>query len=110
MLLVVRDVPRKLVGPKCPVALGSRGSLAALVPVPETPMDEDHRPMPRQNDVGLAGEILHMQPEPVPRAVEQAADQPLRDGVLAPDPRHSLATFSLGERIRHDWELTFTKA
>ena len=101
MLPVVRHVPRKFVRPELPVALRGGGALAALVPVPEAAMHEHHRPVPRQHDVGLTGEVLHVEPEPVPRAVQQTADLPLRAGVLAPDLRHYSATCSYGQCVHH---------
>ena len=39
VLPVVRDIPRELLRPESPVALGGGGTLATLVPVPETAMD-----------------------------------------------------------------------
>ena len=85
VLLVVRDVPRELLRPELPVALGGGGLLAPLVPVPEATVDEDHGLVFRQNEVRLAGEVRSVEPETVPRAVQQATNLPLRAGVLAPD-------------------------
>lgn len=67
MLAVVRDVPRELVRPEFPVAFWGGGVLAALVPVPEAAMDEDHGAVLGQYDVGFAGEIRNMEPKAVAR-------------------------------------------
>lgn len=42
-----------------------------------------------------------MQPEAVPRAVKQAANHPLRAGVLAPNLRHVPAARGFGKGVRH---------
>ena len=71
MLAVVRDVPRELVGPEFPVALGGGRHLAVFVPVPETSVDENDGAVFGQYDVGLAGEVRNVEPEAVAGAVQQ---------------------------------------
>ena len=66
---VVRDVPREFVGPELPVGLGGGGDFTVLVPVPETAVDEDDGAVFGQDDVGLAGEVLHVEPEAAAGAV-----------------------------------------
>ena len=51
---VVRYISSELLGPELSVGLGSRGRLASLVPMPETSMDEDDRPVLGQDDVRLS--------------------------------------------------------
>lgn len=102
MPFIVCDVPREFVGPELPVAMGGGCAFASLVPVPEAAMDEHHSLVFRQDDVRLAGEGGNIEPETVSRAVQQAADDPLRAGVLAPDLRHVPATLGFGKGVRHD--------
>ena len=101
VLSVVRDIPREFVGPEFPVGLGDGGHFAVPVPVPETAVDKDHSMIFGQDNVRLAGEVLHVEPEAVARAVKQAADGPLRAGVLAPDLRHVPAAFGFRKSIHH---------
>lgn len=101
VLPVIRDVPRKFVRPDFLVGLGGGRAFASLVPVPEAPVDEDHGAISGQYDVRLAREVSHMEPESVAGAVQQAADGPLRAGVLAPNLRHVAAALGFGQRICH---------
>jgi hypothetical protein len=59
-------------------------------------MNEDDFLVPGQNDVGLAGNLLAVQPESVTETVQHGANDLLRLRVLVPHPRHLLATL-LGE-------------
>jgi len=88
MPAVVGDIPRELVRPESPVALGGGGVLASLVPVPEAPVHKDHGPVFGQGDIRLAGEGGNMEPEAMARAMEQRAHGAFRAGVLALDFRH----------------------
>ena len=99
VLAVVRDIPREFLRPEFPVGLGGGGDFTVLVPVPETAVDEDDGAVFGQDDVGLAGEVLHLEPEAVAGAVQQTADLPLRAGVLAPDLRHVPAALGFGKSI-----------
>lgn len=101
VLSVVRDVPHKFVRPDVLVGLGGARPFASHVPVPETPVDENHGTVSGQNNVRLAGQVSHMEPEAVAGAVQQAADGPLRAGVLAPNLRHVAAALGFGQRICH---------
>ena len=57
---VTFDVSGKLHFPELRIALGNIAKCAALMPVPETAMDEDGGPISRKNNVRPAGEILAM--------------------------------------------------
>jgi hypothetical protein len=106
MFFVVGNIPCEFIHPKLPVALGSGGILAPLVAVPEATVDEYHGPVPRQNNVRLARQVLDVKPETVACAVQQAADLPLRAGVCGPYLRHVPASFSFGQGVGHNPEST----
>ena len=46
--------------------------------MPEAPVDKNDRPMLRQDEVGGAGEISPMQPEPKAEPVNRAPDNDFR--------------------------------
>jgi hypothetical protein len=98
---VPRHVPRELSGPLRPVCRWRRGPRAACVPVPETPVHEDHRSPPWENDVGRTGQVTAMESEPIPKAVQRTTYEDLGSGVLLPDPGHRVSALSRGERIGH---------
>lgn len=58
------------------------------MPVPETAMHEYRRPVFRENDVGLAGQVSYMETEAITRAVKQLSKSDFRTSVLAPDAGH----------------------
>ena len=66
------------------------GAFAAM-PMPETAMNEDGRPVLRQHQVGLARQILAVQSEPESRSVQGAPNEQLSRRVLALDPSHDAA-------------------
>jgi len=59
--------------------------------VPEAAVDEDHGMVFREDKIGLAGQILPVQPETEPQAVGGFPDRDLRFHVLAADRRHITA-------------------
>ena len=56
--------------------------------VPETPVDENNRPVFRKHEVGLSGQVAAVEPEPESPAVQDRPDHQLRLCVPAPDPGH----------------------
>ena len=54
--------------------------------MPETAVDEHNRPVLGENDVWLAGEILAVDPETEPHAVQQRTDNDFRLRILGPNP------------------------
>lgn len=71
MLLIVGDVAGKLVPPELPMALRGCCSLASLMPMPKTPVDEDDRSVLWQDDVGLPWQAGDMDSEPVSSPMEK---------------------------------------
>jgi len=59
--------------------------------VPETAMHKDRHIVARQNNIRLAGKILHVQPEPKPCPVKSSAYLQLGFGVLAANSCHHAA-------------------
>ena len=60
----------------------------AVVTVPETPVDKECGPVPREHKVGAAGKLLDVKPEAKAKPVCDRADEKLRPGVLAADSAH----------------------
>lgn len=77
-------VSGKLRQPVFLAALRHARATAALVLVPETAMDEDHLPAPREHDVRLAGQVAMMKPVAIAGPPQERADGHLRTRVLRP--------------------------
>ena len=69
--------------------------------VPETAVDEDHGLVFPQNDVGFAGDVLHVQAVTETVLPEPFADEDFRLGVFAADVRHVQVTLGWGEMVGH---------
>ena len=69
LIAVPGDVLRELLLPELDATLRRISIFAPRVPVPETAMDEYHRSVLRQNDIGTAGQISSVKPKPVPKLV-----------------------------------------
>lgn len=69
--------------------------------VPKTAVHEHDSPMPRQYDVGVAGQVFAMEPKAQTAGVEQAPDRHFRRRVPAPDLRHHPRTNFFGDPIDH---------
>ncbi len=76
-------------------ALRNTGSRAARMLMPETAVNKDYRPIPRQHYVRRSGEPFGVDPEAQAGAVQERANTPLRAGVPIRYPTHH-ATSSLG--------------
>ena len=48
------------------------------MPVPETPVDENNRPVFRKHEIGLSGQVAAVEPEPESPAVQGRPDHQLR--------------------------------
>lgn len=69
--------------------------------VPKAAVDENNRAVFRENNVGAAGKVFPMEPEPVPHPVQKAADGQFRSGILPVDSRHDGAPLLAGENVGH---------
>ena len=74
---------------------------AAGVPVPVAPVNEDAGSEARQDNVRLAGQVGHIQPEPEARTVDDTADQTFRPGILRADPLHPSGPCFLVDDVGH---------
>lgn len=70
ILVVPLDVAGEFRFPKRDVAFGRIALLATVVPMPEAPMNENGGGVASENDVGLAGECLSVQPEAEARPMQ----------------------------------------
>jgi hypothetical protein len=68
--------------------LWQAGISAALVPVPEAAVHENHSVVLWHDYVWVAWQILPVQAETIAHAVEHRANKFFRSGVFAPDPAH----------------------
>lgn len=55
----------KFIAPEFRTGRGHLGDGAAFVMMPEAPMHEDYRPVPREDDVGATWQVAAVQAEPV---------------------------------------------
>ena len=100
-LLVALTVAADLCLPELRARLRHDEIPAPLVPVPETPVDEDTRPVLAHHDVRLPRQPRMAQPiaEPVPPQIP--AHHHLRPRVPTPDRRHIPAPLLRRNPIRH---------
>jgi hypothetical protein len=87
---ITRDVPIKLLGPEFRVTLRGRGNLAPVMPVPETPVDEDYSSVTREYDVRLPWQISAVKPVPQTEGVQRMTQRNLGRGVRGANSGHSL--------------------
>ena len=85
---VPRDVRFEFLRPKSASRLRRRCSTAPFVSMPETSMNEHHRPVLGQNDVRSPRQTRNMESESVPHRVQQAAYDHFRLCILAPHGTH----------------------
>lgn len=85
-------VTKKLGRPEFTPCAGNTKIPAPFVRVPETAMDENDRPEPRQHDIRPPRKTTDMKPVSQPPRVEATPDQHLRLGIFAPDPCHHLGS------------------
>lgn len=85
---IARDVRFELCGPEADVRLGCGRTLASGVTMPEATMDEDHRSMPWEHDVGGAGKIAAANSEAKAHAVQEGTHHELGLRVPSADAGH----------------------
>jgi hypothetical protein len=74
---------------------------ATLVPVPKASMNKDRDSVFRQNDVGSASQLAHVQSKPEAHAVKLPPEFLFRCSVPLPHTRHADAALALREDIDH---------
>lgn len=62
--------------------------------VPEAAVSENYRPMLREHQIGLPGQVSSMKLKTETEPVEPASEHDFRFGVLSPDSRHHPAADS----------------
>ena len=70
---------------------------AAVVSVPETAVDENYGAVFPQNDVGFAGDVLHVEAVAYAVLPQPFADEDFRFGVFAADVGHVKVTLGRGD-------------
>jgi hypothetical protein len=71
------------------------------MPMPKTSMYKNHGLVFGQHNVGLAGQIFHVQPVPEPVLMQKPPHQHLRLRILTPYPRHIITPRLLAMHIGH---------
>ena len=85
------DVPLPLVLPELGPGLGLYSAFRTRVHVPEATVHENDGTVPRQHDVGRAGQVAAVKAEAEAEAVQDAADDQFGLRVPAPNARHHAA-------------------
>lgn len=88
LLAVAFLVAVDFLGPEVNVCPRHTEVLAALMPMPEAPIDEHARPILAQNDVGMAWQPWVVQPVSEPLTPQELAHDYLRLRVLGANTRH----------------------
>ncbi len=100
MLAVTSAVRPQLGNPVALVALGKLPQRAGVL-VPKAAMNEDHRSVLWEDDVGNARQIPAMQPKPITEPVQRASNPNLRLGVRLSDSAHDAAAHILAIDVGH---------
>jgi len=87
-LSVPDDIHLELSFPEFNIARRHGCILAALMPMPVTPVNEHHRAMARKDEIRLPGQILCVKAVTQSMMVQEASDQHFRAGILAADACH----------------------
>jgi len=61
------------------------------VKMPEAPVDKNANAVARENDIGIAGKIAAVEPEPVAHRMQHPANGQLGLCILPPNPAHQEA-------------------
>jgi len=96
MAPVAIDIPLKFLPPELFVGLGRGCVAAAFMPVPETTVDEHHRPVLREHKIGGAWQLAHMKSISKPSGEKKGAKRSFRPGVLSANARHHAAALRCG--------------
>jgi hypothetical protein len=82
------DIAGELDGPEVSVAGRSGRQSAVSVTMPEAPMHENDGPIPRQNQIGLAGQRFDVEAVPEAQGMEFPSQAHFRAGVFPPNSAH----------------------
>lgn len=85
---VALDVARDLRPPVGRICFRVHVAAAAVVPVPKASVHEDNLLPGGEDEIGLAGEILPVEPVAISHAVDETAHHELRLSVFRPDRPH----------------------
>ena len=98
---ITAGVPVQLVPPEFSPVGRLRGAIprAALVPMPEATVNEDHLTSRTEHEVRAAREVARVKTVAIPQAVYEPTNTHLGLRVLRPDSAHSFATFTNRERV-----------
>lgn len=98
---VTNDVAGSLALPESAV-LRWRGTAApARMAVPKAPMYENHLSVPRQDEIGAAGQLSYVQSESIAHRMHQSTDHSFRHRVNGANTRHAIASLSRTEVVSH---------
>ncbi len=78
-----------------------------MVPVPETPVNEDHFSARRKHQIGCSGKLADMEAVSIAEPVNQTPHGMLGSRILAANRLHDDASFSRGELVGHNDRLIF---
>lgn len=98
---VALRVPAQFLFPKFAPMLRNRRLRTILVPMPETSVHENHRPILLQHNVGRSRKRPVTQPKPKPRRMKQRTHTPLRPRVAAANARHVARPRFRRNLVRH---------
>lgn len=98
---VAIDISLEFLHPE--LLVGSRGGCVTttFVSMPETTVNEHHRPVLREHDIRDAGQLFDMKSIPKPLGKKNGTKCPFRPSVLSADARHHAAALWSG-RYTHD--------
>jgi hypothetical protein len=101
MHFIPRRIPAEFLQPELASIRWCRAIPATVVPMPEAAVDEDHGFVFRENNIRLSWKVLHMQTEPIPHPMQEAAHDEFRARVLATNPAHVPGTPFFAQPIAH---------
>ncbi len=87
--------------PVLAIGLWNAGSSGAIVPVPETAVDEDHLSPAGEHDVWPAGQVFAVKSKTISEPVQGAPDDEFRLGIFGPHGSHDAATDWISLASRH---------
>lgn len=90
---IAAEVGVELAVPVLDVARRASRAMATGMPMPETAVNEDYLVVPRQDDIGAAGEVSDMETKAVAESVQEGPNRLLRPGVARSNSRHHSAAF-----------------